>query len=236
MHSVFDDISRTVASGESRRHVLKIIASTLVGAAFFPLGARHAQGQIECSDGSICPESNPLCCGGGLCCPTDRPNCCPSANICCPENTDCPDGTGDCVPRQGPRCGGSHCDTNQVCCEIIREGFTFFECLESCPPTAIELLSFTAEAHADGTVTLGWETATEVDNAGFDLYRTTAEGGPYTKITSTLIPAQGDLVAGASYSYVDSPGSGTFRYILADVDASGEITLHGPVMVEVAVQ
>jgi hypothetical protein len=83
-----------------------------------------------------------------------------------------------------------------------------------------------------------WETATEVDNAGFNLYRAIAEGGPYTKITNALIPAQGDLIfgSGASYIFTDSPGSGIFRYILTDLDTSGEITLHGPVTVQVPVE
>lgn len=97
---------------------------------------------------------------------------------------------------------------------------------------AINLISFTATS-SGSKVLVVWETGTEINNAGFNLYRTKVEGGPYTKINTALIPAQGNPVSGGSYSFEDSPGLGTFRYILTDLDAFGEITLHGPVMVKV---
>jgi hypothetical protein len=100
-------------------------------------------------------------------------------------------------------------------------------------PTAIELASFTAQAGAGG-VTLAWETGTELDNAGFNLYRATAQDGPYTQINEALIAAEGDAVAGASYSFADAPGYGTFYYQLEDVDYYGVSTLHGPVKATVA--
>ncbi len=100
------------------------------------------------------------------------------------------------------------------------------------PPTAITLTSFTAEASA-GRVTLAWETGTELDNAGFNLYRATAEDGPYTRINDALIAAEGDPVSGARYSFLDTPGYGTFYYRLEDVDYYGVSTPHGPVAVTV---
>jgi parallel beta-helix repeat protein len=101
------------------------------------------------------------------------------------------------------------------------------------PPTAITLASFTAQAGAGG-VTLAWETGTEVDNAGFNLYRAMLKDGPYTKINDALIAAQGNPASGASYSIVDAPGYGTFYYKLEDVDYYGVSTLHGPAKVTVA--
>jgi len=100
-------------------------------------------------------------------------------------------------------------------------------------PTAITLASFTAQAGV-GSVTLAWETATEVDNAGFNLYRAMVEGGPYTQINDGLIAAEGDPVSGASYSFADRPDYGTFYYKLEDVDYNGVSTLHGPVRVTLA--
>jgi len=101
------------------------------------------------------------------------------------------------------------------------------------PVTAITLVSFTARA-ANGGVTLAWETGTEIDNAGFNLYRATSTDGPYTQINDALIPAEGDAVAGASYTFLDTPGYGTFYYQLEDVDYYGVSTLHGPVEATVA--
>jgi len=96
-------------------------------------------------------------------------------------------------------------------------------------PTAITLASFTAEPGV-GSVTLAWETGTEIDNAGFNLYRATAEGGPYAKVNGALIAAEGDPVSGASYSFLDKGLSpGTYYYKLEDVDLAGVTTLHGPV-------
>jgi len=101
-------------------------------------------------------------------------------------------------------------------------------------PTYVELLSFTGEANEDGTVTLAWETATEVDNGGFNLYRSRLRDGNYKKINDTLIPAQGDATAGASYHYEDTPPArGTYYYNLEDVDTHGVSTMHGPEKVKV---
>ena len=100
-------------------------------------------------------------------------------------------------------------------------------------PTAITLVSFTAQAGADG-VALAWETGTEIDNAGFNLYRATSADGSYTQVNDTLIAAQGDPVSGGSYSFLDAVGYGTFYYKLEDVDLYGASTLHGPVRVTLA--
>lgn len=97
-------------------------------------------------------------------------------------------------------------------------------------PTAITLVSFTAQAKGDGVI-LAWETGTEIDNAGFSLYRATDAAGPYLKINDVLIPAEGDPVTGASYSYLDTAALGEtiYYYQLEDIDFFGVSTIHGPV-------
>src|SRR3990167_9426080 len=99
--------------------------------------------------------------------------------------------------------------------------------------TAIELVSFTASTNDNGTVNLIWETATEVDNAGFNIYRAKSKDGRYKKINDELIGAKGDAVAGATYNFMDTPGRGTFYYKLEDVDYSGATTMHGPIKVRI---
>lgn len=94
--------------------------------------------------------------------------------------------------------------------------------------TAIELASFAARTSVS-SIALDWETGTEVDNAGFNLYRATAPEGPYTKINDTFIPAEGDPVAGASYRLMDKGlPAGTYCYLLEDVDYNSVKTQHGP--------
>jgi len=100
-------------------------------------------------------------------------------------------------------------------------------------PTAITLILFSAEVGEDSSVILTWETATEVDNAGFNIYRSKMSDGTYKKVNGKLIPAEGSGSLGASYSFEDTPGSGAFYYKLEDVDYNATSAMHGPVKVRV---
>jgi len=97
-------------------------------------------------------------------------------------------------------------------------------------PTLITLSSFTATP-SRGKVVLQWSTASEVDNAGFNLYRAEYENGEYVMINPSLIPAEGTSTSGATYKYVDDDvkNRDTYYYKLEDVDINGKGTLHGPV-------
>ncbi len=97
-------------------------------------------------------------------------------------------------------------------------------------PTAVELIAFTADAGPDH-ITLAWQTASETDNEGFNLWRSQAAGGEYTQLNAALIPAQGNADIGASYSYTDADvlKGVTYYYKLQDVDIHGHTTFHGPV-------
>jgi hypothetical protein len=104
----------------------------------------------------------------------------------------------------------------------------------SCPSTAVTLVSFKGEATENGNVNLTWETATETDNVGFNIYRSRLKDGNYKKITAELIDAKGSETEGASYSFEDTPpASGTYYYKLEDLEYGGKTTMHGPVKVRV---
>ena len=96
-------------------------------------------------------------------------------------------------------------------------------------PTLIELSSFTATA-SNGLVKLEWVTASEVDNAGFNIYRAKAENGPYEKINDSLIAGAGYTTAGAAYVFIDEnvKNRKTYYYKLEDIDLNGAVTMHGP--------
>jgi hypothetical protein len=101
-------------------------------------------------------------------------------------------------------------------------------------PTAVELLSFTARPEGRA-ILVQWETASEIDNAGFNLYRATSLEGEKSQLNGNLIPSQvppGSPI-GAEYSWLDSKVvSGTvYYYWLEDVDIYGRATLHEPVKV-----
>lgn len=101
-----------------------------------------------------------------------------------------------------------------------------------CPPqpTLVELASFTATATPAG-IHVAWETASEIDNAGFNLYRSDSLEGQYARLNAALIPAQGGPTQGAGYAYEDTDVTlgVTYWYKLEDVDVYGRSTLHGPV-------
>jgi len=116
----------------------------------------------------------------------------------------------------------------QYCGDITTAGATF--AFSSPVPTAVELLSFEARA-GDRAVELTWETAAEVENLGFYLYRGSSEKGPFDRITPSLIPGLGSSPLGARYRYRDSglTNGETYFYLLEDVEASGKRKKHGPV-------
>ncbi len=104
------------------------------------------------------------------------------------------------------------------------------ECIPSGEPLAVALAAFTAEAQADG-VLVSWETVSEMNNAGFNLYRSASAAGPQTLLAHVPSQAPGSS-GGFAYTWADradlTPGT-TYYYTLEDVDLSGATTLHGPV-------
>ena len=97
-------------------------------------------------------------------------------------------------------------------------------------PTLVDLVSFDAVG-SDSKVLLRWKTASEIDNAGFNLYRSTSSNGKYVKINSSLIPGLGSSAIGKEYEYVDSSvtNGAVYYYKLEDVEFDGASTMHGPV-------
>ena len=92
--------------------------------------------------------------------------------------------------------------------------------------TLITLSSFTAKGKK-----LTWVTESEIDNAGFNIWRADAEAGPYVQLNDEIIPARGSAVQGAKYTFTDktAKGKNTYFYKLEDVDVFGISTFHGPV-------
>ena len=100
-------------------------------------------------------------------------------------------------------------------------------------PTSVGLLSFSAVVDGSSVV-LAWETATEVDNLGFNLYRAESFLGERLQLNAELIPslAPGNPL-GAMYEFTDTTVSAPhlYYYWLEDVDVYGRTGLYGPVSV-----
>jgi len=96
---------------------------------------------------------------------------------------------------------------------------------------AVTLVSFEAEG-VDGKVILNWETASELDNAGFFIQRSYSETGTYQRV-SFFIPSMGDDVVGAQYYFEDDDVTNgvTYWYKLEALDYSQNADFYGPISV-----
>jgi hypothetical protein len=81
------------------------------------------------------------------------------------------------------------------------------------------------------TVIVEWTTASELNTAGFNLYRRDSPDGPFTRLNEHLIPASPDPLIGGSYAFTDTNvvAGRTYYYQLEDVETSGATTRHGPI-------
>jgi hypothetical protein len=71
---------------------------------------------------------------------------------------------------------------------------------------------FLARLAFPASIVVTWETASEVDTAGFLVYRSDSADGPFSLLDGTVIPARGDPLVGASYRYDDRQVAWGRRY------------------------
>jgi hypothetical protein len=87
----------------------------------------------------------------------------------------------------------------------------------------------------ESEIYVNWETASEIDNLGFYVWRSQAETTGYAKLPldsppEQFIPSQDDFGVGALYEFVDvqvTPGI-RYYYKVEDVPSSGGSTIVGP--------
>ncbi len=98
---------------------------------------------------------------------------------------------------------------------------------------SVTLVSFTASP-GHQQVELRWETATEINNAGFFISRGLTHTGVYTRV-SPFIPAEGDDLTGAEYSYLDQDlvNGMLYYYMLEAISNDQSVESHGPISVTV---
>lgn len=75
-------------------------------------------------------------------------------------------------------------------------------------------------------VVIRWSTETEVNTAGFNVYRALSEEGPWDKLNERLIPGSPDPLRGGSYVYTDTQviAGVTYWYELEEIELSGQAT------------
>lgn len=114
-HGKFDDLTRTLALGKSRRTVIKGLFGGVVGG--IAIAGRPAYGalaQDTCTTHDDCLEDE-ICCAGtcrAIECCTDNPN----PNETCPPGTSCFEGYCDEILGCG---NDSQCATDEICCNGV---------------------------------------------------------------------------------------------------------------------
>lgn len=68
-----------------------------------------------------------------------------------------------------------------------------------------------------------WSTESEVETAGFHVFRATSPDGPYEQVTTDLIPSAGDPFSGGSYRFTDREVKlgQTYYYQLEELELTG---------------
>ena len=98
----------------------------------------------------------------------------------------------------------------------------------------VQLSAFSVGATGDGAAELRWSTASEIDNLGFEIYRSADAAGPFRLVGSWLndpaLAGAGNSNQRHDYRWVDrTPAESPSRwYRLASVDASGQREFFGP--------
>ncbi len=90
-------------------------------------------------------------------------------------------------------------------------------------PLPVNLSHFRAE-HTDTGVILKWTTESEVDNAGFYIYRSKTKDGDFKLVTPTMIKGAGTTGERNEYSWTDTTAkpNTVYYYRIEDVSHAGE--------------
>ena len=103
----------------------------------------------------------------------------------------------------------------------------------------VELVAFSANFQK-GKVHLDWKTASEINNLGFELYRSTSGDSLYKLLSSYKenddLKSKGQSNNTSEYTFVDKEVvlGQSYSYKLVDISFSGEIKEHEPVKVDVS--
>lgn len=90
-------------------------------------------------------------------------------------------------------------------------------------PLPVQLSSFYSKRNDAGAVIITWSTESELDNAGFNLLRSSSRSGEFTKINAQLIPGAGTTGEKNTYTWTDTGAhpNVVYYYQIEDVSLDG---------------
>jgi len=79
-----------------------------------------------------------------------------------------------------------------------------------------------------------WDTASEVDSVGYNLYRSTMQDQGFIKINPELVPVSSEPFKGGHYSYldVDVIVGKIYYYQLEEINTYDAVTRYNPIQIE----
>jgi hypothetical protein len=97
-------------------------------------------------------------------------------------------------------------------------------------PVAVSLSRFEALA-GDAESLVVWDTASEFDNLGFEVWRRMSGEADFQRVSPGIILGHGSTDLAAHYAFEDAPLANgvTAEYLLEDIELDGRTMWHGPV-------
>lgn len=88
----------------------------------------------------------------------------------------------------------------------------------------VQLSSFYSKRNDAGAVVITWSTESELDNAGFNILRSSSRTGEFTRINAQLIPGAGTTGEKNTYTWTDTSArpNVVYYYQIEDVSLAGE--------------
>jgi hypothetical protein len=125
-------------------------------------------------------------------------------------------------------------DTNAHCAEQTGlTGWSTWTMAEATAPLPIQLASFKAsQVSGSASVKLTWGTASEINNYGFYVQRSSFPTSGFTDLAGGFVAGSGTSLTAKQYAWVDqNPLAGTNYYRLKQVDLDGSFRLTEPLKV-----
>lgn len=97
----------------------------------------------------------------------------------------------------------------------------------------VQMSSLTAFASAESGITVIWETQSEVNCAGFHVWRSLEDTEGYLRLTPSLIPGKGNSSTAQEYSFTDRniESDVLYWYQVEEVSMFGQSIFFGPISV-----